>query len=82
MVTFDIYYGMKLDILVKSCRCERETLRGDVMEYHFIGPFLFLADIIVVFVANGRWNPTNWIYTDNILADTDLSELSRLKMYV
>ena len=30
-------------------------------EIPFIGPFLFTTDIIVVFVANGRWNPTNWI---------------------
>ena len=47
-------------------------------EIPFIGPiFLFTADIIVVFVENGRWNPS-LLNTDNILADTDLLGLWRL----
>ena len=60
MVTFDTYWGMNLEILV-ILPMWAGNFKEWCNETPFIGPFLFTADIIVVFVANGRWNPTNWI---------------------
>ena len=50
-------------------------------EIPFIARFLFTADIIVVFVANGH-GILYKLNTDNILADTDLSSKCRKLTHV
>ena len=78
MVTLDTYKGMKMEILVKSCRCEQETLRSDGMKYHLLTPFCYCRHNCSLCC---KWSMESYkLNTDNILADTDsdLSELSRL----